>query len=503
MGYLIMNRICLLLLLVLGVNNLFGQIPNDGLSLWLRADRGIISIGSNVVSWEDQSANKFNALTKTTQYPQLIAQALNGLPIIRFNGLNNGMETPLFSSFPGKRGTIAVVVKINGRSTTSGVGVGNLVSTFHGHGVIWQFCASPGKYSFFDGKGAEGFPVSTSVSSEWSIATIMRTDDTSMQVYGGGRYEQSISICNNQPDLNALKIGFNGRLGGTATDSIPEVFNGDIAEIIIYSRQLSGTELTAVHGYLSKKYRLALTPPPFWERWWFYVLVALLVASAVIMVAQYFKGRKLRKQLAELEREQQLDKERQRISREMHDDIGAGLTQITMMSVSAQNKLGAEGGKELQDIAETSRQLVSSMSEIIWCLNPENRMLDQLIAYLREQLNKQLEYSGINYSVLLPDDANAVILSNEKKRNILLVTKEIVNNAIKYSKAGNITVKMSVGKNVLIFSIEDDGVGFDVDKAYAGNGLKNIRQRLAEIDAVLNIKSEKNNGSSFCYSIPV
>ncbi len=488
---------------MLAKNTLSGQVPPTGLSLWLRADRGIGAQGSNVLSWEDQSSNKCNAVTRTSVYPLLIGRGANGLPSIRFDGSNNGMETTPFSSFPNKRGTIFIVVKINGRSNTSGVGVGNLVSTFHGKGVIWQFCASPTKYSFFDGNGAEGFPISASVPPEWSMVTIMRTDDTTMQIYGGGRYEQSFKLSNNQPSPNTLKIGYNGRLGGTAIDSIPEVLNGEIAEIIIYGKQLSVTELSSVHGYLAEKYGLELTPPPIWQRWWFYLLIALLMVSVIVMLVQYFKGQSLRKQLAEMEQQQRLDKERQRISREMHDDIGAGLTQITMMSVSAKSKLGEDGGKELNDIAETSRQLVSSMSEIIWCMNPENRTLDQLIAYLREQLNKQLEYCGMNYTVVLPNETAAVVLSNEQRRNIVLVTKEIVNNAIKYSGAANISVNMTLSKNSLIFKIGDDGEGFDTAKIYTGNGLKNIRQRVEEVGGALTIVSGKGSGSVFSFNIPL
>ena len=498
-----MKAICCFLVAFIAAQNVSGQIPDKGLSLWLKADKGVKVSENKVLSWNDQSGNNYHALTRTTEFPQFIPHALHGLPAIRFNGSNNGMETPSFVSFPDKRGVIFMVVKINGRSNTSGVGVGNLVSTFHGKGTIWQFCASPDKYSYFDGNGAEGFPISASTPTEWSMVTIMRSDDTIMKIYGGGRYEKSFSVSNNQPDFNTLKIAYNGRLGGTATDSIPEVLNGEIAEIIIYNRALKASELSTVHNYLAEKYGLELRPPPFWERWWFYGLLLLLAVAVIIVILQFINQRKLKKQLAELEKQREMDKERQRISREMHDDIGAGLTQITMISESVKNKTGSNNEKELEDIAATSRKLVSSMSEIIWSLNPENNSLENLTAYLREQLNKQLEYSGIDYIIALPEDGKNILLSNEQRRNIVLATKEIVNNAIRYSGAKNISVKMILNKNLLTCTIEDDGEGFDTAKSYTGNGLKNIRYRIEELGGDLEIKSEKNTGSRFCYSVPV
>ena len=496
-----MKRLLLPLLLSIIIKNGASQVPVNGISLWLQADKGTVVNENNLLSWHDQSTNHHDAFVRTTEYPQLVPNALNGLPVIRFNGSNTGLETAPFVSFPEKRGAIFIVVKINGRSNTSGVGVGNLVSTFHGKGTIWQFCASPSKYSYYDGTGSEGFPVSASLPTDWNMVTIMRRADTVMDIYGGGRFERSFSINNNQPAINPLKIGFNGRLGGTATDSIPEVLNGDIAEIIMYDRALNESELTAVHNYLSKKYALALRPPPIWERWWFYVLLILLTISVVAMIILFVNQRKLKKQLAILEKEQQMDKERQRIPREMHDDIGAGLTQITMMSEFAKNKAGMGDSKELNDIAETGRRLVSSMSEIIWSLNPENKTLGQLTAYLREQLNKQLEYSGIAYQLDFTDEGRDIVLSNEQRRNILLTTKEIVNNAIKYSTAKNILVKISLNKNLLEFCISDDGCGFDTDTAYSGNGLKNIQHRIAELGGELVIRSEKGKGSQFTYTV--
>ncbi len=243
--------------------------------------------------------------------------------------------------------------------------------------------------------------------------------------------------------------------------------------------------------------------PPFWRTWWFYSLVAGIILGLVIAFTKKIAQRKLKKQLVELEKQRELDQERQRIAREMHDDIGAGLTQITLMSESAKNKIANAGSKELEDIADTSRQLVSNMSEIIWSLNAENKTLEQLCAYLREQLNKQLEYSGMEYHIHLPENGKEIILSNEQRRNILLVTKEIVNNAIKYSAAKNISIKVFFENKLFHCFIDDNGEGFDTTRLHNGNGLKNIEQRVKELNGWFEIDAAPGKGSRFAYYIPI
>jgi signal transduction histidine kinase len=185
----------------------------------------------------------------------------------------------------------------------------------------------------------------------------------------------------------------------------------------------------------------------------------------------------------------------------MHDDIGAGLTQITLMSEAA--KLHQQNIQPLEEIAGTSRKLVGSINEIIWSLNPENQSLGQLLAYLREQLNQLLEYSGINYKIDFPENNEAVILTNAQRRNLLLVTKEIVHNAIKHSKARNIKIRCKKEESSIVFEITDDGIGFNVSGNGSGNGLRNIRRRVQELGGELLIQTNNGAGSKFNYSIPV
>jgi signal transduction histidine kinase/ligand-binding sensor domain-containing protein len=303
--------------------------------------------------------------------------------------------------------------------------------------------------------------------------------------------------------LNPTQVQYAYQLVGWDKE---EVLNGTINEVR-YNNLTPGDYVFRVRAANSSRtwsknvYTFKLTiEPPFWQTWWFIALIATATLALVIAITRQVMLASLQKKLVELERQQELDAERQRISREMHDDIGAGLTQITLMSEFARNRNNVE--TELAEIAVTSRQLVNSMSEIIWSLNPENKSVGQLLSYLREQLNRMLEYSGMEYSVEFGDDHPALILSSEATRNLILITREIVNNAIKHSGAKLLMITGRCQGDKLVFVIRDNGKGFDPGTLQRGNGLKNIRSRVSSLGGELDIVSAPR-GTSFSFEIPL
>ncbi len=241
------------------------------------------------------------------------------------------------------------------------------------------------------------------------------------------------------------------------------------------------------------------------------IIIEVIVMTAGI-TQQFYRYKKEKEEmlLAYLEQQKQItqkiimteEAERKRIGRELHDDIGAGLTRITLMSDAAKNKANVSA-KEIEEIAQTCRRLVGNMGEIVWSLNPENNSLELLIAYMREELHKLLEYSGIAYSLLLPEFNSSIKLNNAQRRNILLVTKESVHNAVKYSQAKNINIIAELNNNVLNFKIDDDGIGFNESTVRNGNGLRNIRQRIQEIDGSISFISLEAKGTQVAFSVPI
>ncbi len=475
---------CLLLLFGLSAR---AQVPLAGLDAWFRSDRLRDSAGG-VPVWTDAGPFHRDARFAGDSAPLLQKNALAGYPAVRFNGRNNGLLTPPFASFPGRRGTLVLVARIDGRSASSGVGMSNLLSTYRGRGVVWQFGGNENKYSYYDGVGGEGLDVGKGQAGGWQILTLVRETDTSMALYCGGRLQGQFRVANNQPDTNALRIGFTGDFG---PDDIPEVLNGAIAEVLVYGRSLSEAELETVHHYLAEKYDLALQPLPLWQRWWFILLAGMLVLATAVLLTRYVLARSYRKKLDRLEQDRALEAERNRISRDMHDEIGSGLTQIALISDMLLHQQEAAPGwrRDLETIASSSRRMVQGMSEIIWALNPQNDSLSDLMAYIREQTQNYLEPFDIELEIDFPEELPEWSLSQSVKRNLFLVIREAVHNALKHSGAMRIRVALQANTSKLVFSVEDNGCGIVHPVRAEGNGLRNMSRRMKEIGGSCEIAS--------------
>ena len=264
-----------------------------------------------------------------------------------------------------------------------------------------------------------------------------------------------------------------------------------------YTFELSAQGSFNKDAVASRRIKITIQPP-FWQTKLFLFSAFVLLAAIVILLTRYFSGLKLKRRIEQLERKRAIDEERLRISREMHDDLGSGLTQITMLSESAKGKTFND--EQLEKIASTSRKLVTDMSEIIWSMNPSQVSAGHLFAYLREQLHGLLESSGISYTIDFPEQGLDYELNNGQKRNLLLVTKEIVHNAIKHSGSNRVNVSAIIKNKNLEFTVADNGHGFDHSLHHNGNGLKNIKRRIEELKGHLDIESSAN-GSRFFYRI--
>ncbi len=244
--------------------------------------------------------------------------------------------------------------------------------------------------------------------------------------------------------------------------------------------------------------------PPFYQTWWFRLCLAIAILFIIVFITKKASQFKLKNRIRVLEKEKALEEERQRISKEMHDDLGAGLTQISLISQSAKrkDKEGTFPVEELKDISETSKKLIENVSEIIWAMNPDFDTLSGMIAYLREQITKLLEYSGIDFQLQMPDNFVDMNIANTRRKNILMLVKEAVNNAIKHSNATSIDVIIVLINRHLQITIKDDGDGFDIHKKTPGNGLKNYTYRSLLLNGRARIHSDEH-GTQVFFDIPL
>jgi ligand-binding sensor domain-containing protein/signal transduction histidine kinase len=244
---------------------------------------------------------------------------------------------------------------------------------------------------------------------------------------------------------------------------------------------------------------------PFWKRTPFVVAFALLLLAAIIFITYRISQAKAKRKLGLLEKQIAVDAERNRISADMHDEIGSGITHIALLSelIQTQEKTPGELKKDINTIGTSARKLVQTMSEIIWALNPHNDTLENLLAYTREQSKKYFESMDVQFDIHFPDVVPKVKLSNAQRRNLYLVTREALNNAMKHSGAAIIGLKFEITNKAFCFSVSDDGKGINEKSNKSGrNGIRNMNKRMEDIGGTIEwLSTEKGTSVNYCFIV--
>jgi ligand-binding sensor domain-containing protein/signal transduction histidine kinase len=246
--------------------------------------------------------------------------------------------------------------------------------------------------------------------------------------------------------------------------------------------------------------------PHLWELGWFQVLAGMALVAAVSSAVYANERRKLRRRLERLETLRALETERGRIARDIHDDLGASLTQIMLVSELGQSLARQPNEAELNfaKIARKTRQAVQSLDEIVWAVNPKNDNLPRLARYICRFADECFEASGIRCWHKVPDDLPQVPMRAELRHNLFLAVKEALNNVLKHSHAAEVWLRIAIAGETLRVEIEDNGRGFSVPAADAGrSGLRNMKTRLEEIGGSTEIQSAPQGRTCVCFSLPL
>ena len=244
--------------------------------------------------------------------------------------------------------------------------------------------------------------------------------------------------------------------------------------------------------------------PPWWKTWWFTIFFWVSVAGSIGGTLRYVEKRKLQKKIERLERERALEKERVRISQDMHDEVGSSLSEISILSELLKRDMSKSEEAEihLRDISDRSAEVIENIGQIIWAINPRNDPLDNLVAHLRLYTADYIRKAGIKYSFKIPDNIPAYHLSAEVRRNVFLVVKEALHNIVKHSCATEVQVRVDFLQNQMIISVKDNGEGFSINqKPGSGNGLINMQKRIENIGGTFKIESEPGQGTGITITV--
>jgi signal transduction histidine kinase len=256
--------------------------------------------------------------------------------------------------------------------------------------------------------------------------------------------------------------------------------------------------------------------PYFWQTLWFRVVGlagTVLLTSAGVW---YGTRRRMHLKLEFLERQRAIERERTRIAKDIHDDLGASLTRINLLSQSARRDMDdpPQREKNLDQICTTARQLTRAMDEIVWAVDPQHDTLDSLASYLDKQIHELLGASGIRCRLDFPAQLPAWPVTADVRHNLFLAFKEALHNVLKHSAATEVRISFVLEPSAVAVSIMDNGRGFDpavlTETALNGgqprprlNGLVNMRKRLQEIDGRCEIQSERGRGTQVTFYLPV
>jgi signal transduction histidine kinase len=183
--------------------------------------------------------------------------------------------------------------------------------------------------------------------------------------------------------------------------------------------------------------------------------------------------------------------ERQRISADMHDELGAGMTAIRLMSEIARNKMKENTPVEIEKISHSADDVLNKMNAIIWSMNSGNDTLDNLVSYIRSYSLEYFDGTPVECRLKVPDTIPTKELTGDKRRNVFLCLKETLNNTLKHAGASLVEIEIRTGDDLFI-RISDNGKGIDMDKLRQfGNGLKNIARRMESIGGTYQIENNK------------
>ena len=256
-------------------------------------------------------------------------------------------------------------------------------------------------------------------------------------------------------------------------------------------------------GYWSKEalYHFVIRPP-WWQTWWFRLVALASVTAIIFYTTRFIYLYKLREQKLVIEKQLAVQYERQRISSDLHDDIGSSLSSINIYSGLAKKEESKE--MYLEMISQNVNEVVNKLDDLVWSINPNYDTISSVAERLKVYAEPILRVKEIKMNVCADGMIQKTTSHGEDKHNLYMVLKEIINNAVKHANCKNITLDFSINNRELIITVKDDGQGFDSNTIRTGrNGLGNITQRINNMKGVLEIQSIPGKGTTVIIRVSV
>jgi len=246
----------------------------------------------------------------------------------------------------------------------------------------------------------------------------------------------------------------------------------------------------------------------FWETRWFKFSLGFLTLVLIAATAAVIQRRRYRRRLERVERQREVELERARIARDLHDELGTSLTQISLLSALANRESTPPGeAKELiQEVRGRAKEMVIALDEIVWAVNPKNDTVAGLVSYLSHFAEEFFRASNLLLRLDLPPQLPNTPISAEMRHHLFLAFKEALNNAARHSTATQINLSAKVYADKLVIQVNDNGGGFTVpnkERGRSGQGLTNMQRRLEQIGGRTTIETAPGLGTTVTFQLPL
>ncbi len=248
-----------------------------------------------------------------------------------------------------------------------------------------------------------------------------------------------------------------------------------------------------------------IVEPPFWKTWWFQAIVIVAILGATIGTVYFISTQRLQRQLAALRQQEALERERARIARDLHDQLGANLTQISLLGemVESDKELPQEIEAHANQICQTARDTSHALDEIVWSANPRNDTLEGLVNYACKYAQDYLRVANLRYRLDVPTELPVTIIPPDLRHNVFLAFKESVNNVVKHAKASEVAIRLRLDGAMFTIEIEDDGRGPGEAASKTGrNGLRNMRKRMEDVGGTFTFEPGPGRGTRVRLTAP-
>lgn len=253
-----------------------------------------------------------------------------------------------------------------------------------------------------------------------------------------------------------------------------------------------------------------IVPTPWWQTLWFRLTVAATVLTALALVIRARSHRRLQLLLRKAEHARAIERERTRIARDIHDDIGATLTRISLLT-----QFSSQDPQRLREllakIHDSTRSVTRSLDEIVWAVNPRHDNLESLIYYFSNYAREYLGAAGIRCRLEAPNPPPPLLVESQIRHGLFLCSREALHNVVKHAGATEVTISFTATPHAITLAIADDGRGLtspapgkpDPSRIAAGNGLTNLHQHMTDLGGECHFAANPTGGTRVEFRVPL